>query len=342
MNDPLPVPTLDEVRGLLARLPGPDRVAEARAAEREARLTKPAGALGRLETIAAWVATWQGRHPPRIDRVLACVFAGNHGVAARGVSAYPAEVTAQMVANFEAGGAAINQICAAVGAHLEVLPLALDTPTADFTAAPAMSEGDCVAAFVAGMEAVADGIDLLCLGEMGIANTTAAAALACALFGGDAEDWAGPGTGVDAAGLGRKAAAIELAMAHHGDALGDPLEALRRVGGRELAAIAGAALAARLRRVPVLLDGYVSTAAAAVLEAASPGALDHCLVAHLSAEPGHRRLAEALNKRPLFDLAMRLGEGTGAALAVAVVRAAVAAHTGMATFGEAGVSGKDG
>ncbi|MFQ5958716.1 MAG: nicotinate-nucleotide--dimethylbenzimidazole phosphoribosyltransferase [Alphaproteobacteria bacterium] len=340
MHGPAPVSTLDEVRGLMARLPGPDRAAEARAAEREARLTKPAGALGRLEQISAWAATWQGRHPPRVDDVLACVFAGNHGVAARGVSAYPAEVTAQMVANFETGGAAINQICAAVGARLKVLPLALDAPTADFTAGPAMSDGECAAAFAAGMETVEDGVDLLCLGEMGIANTTAAAALACALFGGEAEDWAGPGTGVDEAGLGRKTAAIELAMATHGDALADPFEALRRVGGRELAAIAGAVLAARLGRVPVLLDGYVCTAAAAVLESAAPGALDHCLVAHLSAEPGHRRLAESLGKRPLFDLAMRLGEGTGAALAAAAVRAAVAAHTGMATFGEAGVSEK--
>jgi nicotinate-nucleotide--dimethylbenzimidazole phosphoribosyltransferase len=177
---------------------------------------------------------------------------------------------------------------------------------------------------------------------MGIANTTAAAALACALFGGGAAAWVGPGTGVDAAGIERKRAAVEAAMATHGAALGDPLEALRRVGGRELAAIAGAVLAARLRRVPVLLDGYVCCAAAAALHVAAPGALDHCLVAHLSAEPGHRRLAERLGKRPLLDLDMCLGEGTGATLAAAVVRAAVQAHCGMATFDEAGVDEKDG
>ncbi len=335
------VNTLDDVRRLAARLPGPDRRAAEQAAAREARLTKPAGALGRLERLAAWTAAWQARHPPRAESLLTCVFAANHGVAARGVSAYPAEVTAQMVANFEAGGAAINQICAAVGARLKVVPLALDAPTADFTVAAAMDDAECAAAVAQGAAAVEPDIDLLCLGEMGIANTTAAAALACALFGGAADAWIGPGTGVDAEGLGRKRAAVEAAMATHAGRLGDPFEALRRVGGRELAAIVGAVLAARLGRVPVLLDGYVCTAAAAVLHAAEPTALDHCLVAHLSTEPGHRRLVERLDKRPLLDLDMRLGEGTGATLAAGVVRAAVRAHSGMATFDEAQVSDKE-
>ncbi len=334
------VTTLDDARRLIARLPGPDQAAMDAAAAREGRLTKPPGALGRLEDLSAWVAAWQGRHPPRVESVLTCVFAGNHGVAARGVSAYPAEVTAQMVANFEAGGAAINQICAAVGARLRVIPLALDAPTADFTAAPAMDEAGCVEAFAQGMAAVEPGVDLLCLGEMGIANTTTAAALACALLGGAAHQWVGAGTGVDAGGLERKVAAVEAAMAAHADALADPFEALRRVGGRELAAIAGAVLAARLGRVPVLLDGYVCTAAAAVLHAVDPAALDHCVVAHLSAESGHRRLVERLGKKPLLDLGMRLGEGTGATLAAGVVRAAVRAHCGMATFESARVSDK--
>lgn len=342
MSAPPTVATLHDIRRLIARMPGPDVEAASAAAVREARLTKPAGALGRLEEISAWLATWQGRHPPRADSVLTCVFAANHGVAARGVSAFPADVTVQMVANFAAGGAAINQICAAVGARLEVVPLDLERPTADFTEAPAMGDAECAAAFATGMAAVGDDIDVLCLGEMGIANTTAAAALVCALFGGGAAAWVGPGTGVDSAGMGRKREAVEAAMATHGDALGDPLEALRRVGGRELAAIAGAVLAARLQRVPVLLDGYVCCAAAAVLHAAGPGALDHCLIAHLSAEPGHRRLAECLGKQPLFDFGMRLGEGTGATLAAAVVRAAVQAHCGMATFDEAGIGEKDG
>ena len=332
--------SLDDVRRLMAGLPGPDEAALAAALAREARLTKPAGALGRLEELAAWTAAWQGAHPPRAERLLACVFAGNHGVAAQGVSAFPAEVTAQMVANFEAGGAAINQICAVVGARLTVTPLMLETPTADFTQGPAMDEAECVAAMAAGMAAVEKGVDILCLGEMGIANTTAAAALACALFGGPAAGWVGAGTGVDDAGLARKTAAVEAAMAFHGAALADPFEALRRVGGRELAALAGAALAARLRRVPVLLDGYVCSAAAAVLFAADPGGLDHCQIAHLSVEPGHRRLVERLALAPLLDLAMRLGEGTGAVLAAGLVRAAVAAHNGMASFADAGVSEK--
>ena len=334
------VTSLDDVRRLMAALPGPDEAAAAAAAAREARLTKPAGALGRLEELSAWTAAWQGAHPPRADRIVVCVFAGNHGVADRGVSAFPASVTEQMVANFEAGGAAINQICAVVGARLKVVPLALDEPTEDFTGAPAMNEASCGAAIAAGMAVLEDGIDILCLGEMGIANTTSAAALSCALFGGPAADWVGAGTGVDDAGRARKRTAVEAAMATHGAALADPWEALRRVGGRELAAIAGAVLAARLARVPVLLDGYVCSAAAAVLAAAHSHALDHCQLAHLSVEPGHRRLAKRLNKTPLLDLAMRLGEGTGAALAAGLLRAAVQAHNGMATFADAGVSGK--
>lgn len=334
------VTSLDDVRRLMATLPGPHAAAAAEAAAREATLTKPAGALGRLEDLSAWTAAWQGVHPPRADNILVSVFAGNHGVAARGVSAFPPSVTEQMVANFEAGGAAINQICAVVGARLKVVPLALDEPTEDFSSAPAMSEAACVAAIASGMAAVEEDVDLLCLGEMGIANTTSAAALACALFGGSAADWVGAGTGVDDAGMDRKRAAVEAAMATHGAALADPWEALRRVGGRELAAIAGAVLAARIMRIPVLLDGYVCSAAAAVLAAAHDHGLDHCQLAHLSVEPGHKRLSERLNMKPLLDLAMRLGEGTGAALAAGLLRAAVQTHNGMATFADAGVSEK--
>ena len=339
MPDRTEIASLADVRALIRDLPGRDEEAADKAAAREAQLTKPAGALGRLEEITAWAAAWQGRHPPVAEAPLTCVFAGNHGVAARGVSAFPAEVTAQMVANFEAGGAAINQICEAAGARLKVVPLALGEPTADFTEAPAMSDAECAAAIATGMATVDRDADLLCVGEMGIANTTAAAALACALFGGVGADWAGPGTGVDGDGVSRKAAVIDAAMAHHGKALADPLEALRRVGGRELAAMVGAVIEGRRTRIPVLLDGYVCTAAAAVLHAAVPGGLDHCLLAHVSAEPGHRRLAERIGKAPLLDLGMRLGEGTGATLAAMLVRAALRAHRGMATFADAGVAG---
>jgi nicotinate-nucleotide--dimethylbenzimidazole phosphoribosyltransferase len=302
-------------------------------------LTKPAGSLGRLEELAIWLATWQARHPPRLDYPRTLVFAGNHGVAVRGVSAYPAAVTAQMVQNFIAGGAAVNQLCRVFDAGLKVYEMNLDMPTGDIVIEPAMSEQECAKAMAYGMMAVEPGIDVLALGEMGIANTTAAAALCAGLFGGGAELWTGPGTGVSGRALEAKRAAVAEAVARHRDTAGDAFDLLRRLGGLELAAITGAVTAARLGRVPVLLDGFASTAAAAILFAVDPHALDHCVVGHVSAEPGHRRLLEHLGQRPLFDLGMRLGEGSGATLAFAVLKAAVACHTGMATFAEAGVSG---
>lgn len=334
------------IADLLRDLPGPDAAAEAAVAAREARLTKPAGALGRLEGLTGWLAGWQGRAQPRLERVAALVFAGNHGVAARGVSAFPAEVTAQMVANFRAGGAAVNQLCAAFGVDLKVIPLDLERPTADFSAGPAMTALEFEAAFRAGMDNVAPGTDLLCVGEMGIANTTAAAALCLGLLGGRPEDWTGPGTGLGGDRLTAKAAVVaEAVAANGGHGPGGAglagLEALRRLGGRELAAIAGAVLAARRNRVPVLLDGYVTGAAAAALAAAAAGVLDHCRAAHVSAEPGHRRLLGRLGMTPLLDLEMRLGEASGAVLAVALARAALACHAGMATFDGAGVSGRE-
>jgi nicotinate-nucleotide--dimethylbenzimidazole phosphoribosyltransferase len=331
--------TFDEIRQLLVDLPGPDLEAGAAADAREGQLTKPAGSLGRLEEIARWMCLWQGRHPPRADRARVCVFAGNHGVAARGVSAYPADVTAQMVQNFIAGGGAVNQLAAMADADLRVYEMALDEPTEDFTRGPAMSEDDCARAITYGMMAVEDGIELLALGEMGIANTTAAAAICLALQGGDASDWTGPGTGVEGAALDAKITAVRDGVAANQAAMTEPLQVLRCLGGQEIAALTGAVIAARVARVPVLLDGYTCTAAAAVLHAIDPALLDHCLVAHLSAEPAHRDLAQRLGKRPLLDLDMRLGEASGAALAINIVRAAVACHTGMATFEEAAVSG---
>ncbi|MDE0409732.1 MAG: nicotinate-nucleotide--dimethylbenzimidazole phosphoribosyltransferase, partial [Alphaproteobacteria bacterium] len=250
MPDDVQLASLSAFRARVAAMPGPDEAAAERARAHDAQLTKPAGALGRLETLAQWAAAWQGRHPPRAERIQVLVFAGNHGVAARGVSAYPAAVTAQMVANFEAGGAAINQLCKVLGAALTVVPLDLDTPTGDMTEAPALGEADCVAALEAGMAAVDEAADLLCLGEMGIGNTTAAAALAAALCDGDGASWVGPGTGVDSEGLARKAAVVDAALARHAEVRRNPLAALGCVGGRELAAIAGAVVQARHRRVP--------------------------------------------------------------------------------------------
>jgi nicotinate-nucleotide--dimethylbenzimidazole phosphoribosyltransferase len=323
-------------------VPAGDAAAAAAVAARDATLTKPTGSLGRLEEIVAWLARWQGRSPPCLDRIEVLVFAGNHGVTAQGVSAYPTAVTAQMVANFAAGGAAINQLARAAGAHLRVMPLSLDRPTADFTAAPAMTEPDFLAAVDTGYEMVTAEADLICLGEMGIGNTTAAAALAAALFGGGGERWAGRGTGIDDAGLARKRAVIDRSLAYHARRLADPLACAAAFGGRELAAILGATLAARRRRMPVLLDGFVCTAAAAPLARLAPGALDHVMAAHVSAEAGHRMLLKELGLRPLLDLDMRLGEGSGAALAVLLLRAALACHTGMATFAQAGVAEKSG
>jgi nicotinate-nucleotide--dimethylbenzimidazole phosphoribosyltransferase len=340
MTPPPTIQSLDDAIKALKTLPGPDAEAAKACSAREGQLTKPPGALGRLEEISLWLCQWQGRHPPSLGAAKAQVFAGNHGIAAKGVSAYPADVTTQMVANFEAGGAAINQLCQIFGVGFAVDALALDRPTEDFTQNPAMTESECVDAFVFGMGAVTDGTDVLCLGEMGIGNTTAAAALALALYGGDGADWTGAGTGVSGKTLENKTKIVNQAVEFHRSRLGQPMQALRCLGGREMAAIAGAVLAARYRQVPVLLDGYVATVAAAVLDAQHPGALDHCQVGHVSAEPGHRRLLEKLDKTALLDLDMRLGEATGAVLAIEVLRAAVACHTGMATFSAAGVSGK--
>jgi nicotinate-nucleotide--dimethylbenzimidazole phosphoribosyltransferase len=341
MQSPAKTP-FDDIRALVRALPGPDREAAAAVRARDATLTTPPGSLGRLEEIAEWLAAWQGTASPKIERPLAVVFAGNHGVVAQGVAAFPQAVTGQMVANFRAGGAAINQLCAAFGMGLKVFELALEKPTRDFTQGPAMEEAECAATVAYGMEAIAEGADLLCVGEMGIGNTTVAAAVAHALHGGEPEDWVGPGTGVDAEGLKRKADAVRRGMALHRDHLSDPLEVLRRLGGRELAAMCGAILAARTARIPVLIDGYVATAAASVLHVMEPSALDHCLAAHRSAEPAHGALLERIGKAPLLDLGMRLGEASGAALAAALVRAAARLHTGMATFGEAGVSDREG
>lgn len=334
------VRTLGDIRRLLRGLPGADVGAAERAAQREPQLTKPPGALGRLEDVSRWLAAWQGRHPPEVERVGVRVFAGSHGVVVHGVSAYPPEVTAQMVANFEAGGAAVNQLCIAVGADLRIEAIEIARPTRDFTEAPAMNEDEFAQAFAIGMDSVAASMDLLCVGEMGIGNTTAAAAVSHGLFGGEARDWTGAGTGLEGEALIHKIAIVGKAVRLHKDAAVDALDILRRMGGRELAAIAGAVAAARYRRIPVLLDGYVSTAAAAAIEVFRKGGLDHCEVGHVSAEAGHRRLLQRLNKRPLLDLGMRLGEGTGAVLASSVVRAAAACHAGMATFGAAGVSDK--
>jgi nicotinate-nucleotide--dimethylbenzimidazole phosphoribosyltransferase len=340
MLDPKSIASFAEMRRILAEFPGPDLEAARETAAREGQLTKPAGALGRLEELAAWLATWQGKAPPAVNHPRVAVFAGNHGVASLGVSAFPAAVTKQMVLNFTHGGAAVNQLCKNADADLRVYEMSLDHPTQDFTQMPALGEVDTARAMAYGMMAVEPGVDLLCVGEMGIANTTAAAAMAAALFGGTGSDWAGPGTGVHGAQLARKAEVIDLGLARHRNVFADPLAILAALGGHELAAIAGAVMAARMARVPVILDGFATTVAASVLLKLDAHALDHCIVAHCSAEPGHKRLLEKIAKKPLLDFGMRLGEASGAALCIPILRAAALCHSGMATFAEAGVSDK--
>ena len=333
--------TISAFREALRAAPGPDAGAVGAAVARNGQLTKPPGALGRLEDLAIWMAGWQGTDRPHVDTPQVIVFAGNHGVTARGVSAFPAAVTEQMVLNFRAGGAAINQLARCFGARMDVHALALERPTADFTDSPAMTEAELLEALSLGWEAVDPAIDLLVVGEMGIGNTTSAAALAHAICGGDAAGWVGRGTGVDDAGLALKARVVAEGVARHPDTRQDGIEALRCLGGRELAAMAGAIARARSLRIPVLLDGFICTAAAACLEAAHKGALDHCLAAHVSAEAGHGPLLAHLGKVPLMSLGLRLGEGSGAALAIGILKGAVACQSGMATFAEAGVSGAE-
>ena len=328
--------TLDDVRAALTSLPVPDAKARDAATERNAQLTKPPGALGRLEALAIWYAGWRGDARPRIEAPQVIVFAGNHGVTSQGVSAFPADVTAQMVANFQAGGAAVNQLASAVDARLDVQALSLDRPTEDFTQRPAMDDAEFLAALATGWSAVDAAADVLVVGEMGIGNTTSAAAIAHALYGGSPQDWVGRGTGVDDAGLARKAGVVARGVARH--AGGDGVDILKTLGGRELAGMAGAILRARHLCIPVILDGYICTAAAACLEATRAGALDHCIAGHLSAEGAHEALLERLAKPPLLRLDMRLGEASGGTLAIAILKGALACHSGMATFAEAGVS----
>ena len=333
--------TADDFNRWTARAPQADEQVFQQACALQGQLTKPPGALGRLEDVACWLASWQGRLRPRVQAVDVTVFAGNHGVTARGVSPFPAEVTRQMVLNFEAGGAAINTLASVFGYRLSVVPIELERPTADFSRDAAMSAADCLAALNMGAAAVRAEADLAVFGEMGIGNTTTASALAAAVLGGSGGDWAGRGTGHDDAGVQLKARVIDEALALHEAHLDTPFEILRRLGGREIAAMAGAIIAARMRHVPVVLDGFVVTAAAALTAMSGQGGLDHCLAGHVSAEQAHRTMLERLELVPLLDLGMRLGEGTGAALAVQVVRAAAATHGGMATFAEAGVSDRE-
>lgn len=339
MTDHLPQP-FAEFAELLSTLPAGDEAAVETVRLRDGTLTKPLGSLGRLEELVEFLARWQGKGSPTLASPMVAIFAGNHGVTKQGVSAFPSEVTAQMVANFTNGGAAISQLCALHEINLRVFELALELPTGDITEEAAMDDQSCAATIAYGMEAIAGSPDLLCIGEMGIGNTTVAAAVCAALFGGSGEDWVGRGTGVDNAGLERKSAAVDKALARHQGDLDHPLKVMARLGGRELAGMLGAIIAARHRNIPVIVDGFVATAAAAVAFAVNPAALDHCIFAHVSAENAHQRALTAMGKEPLLNLGMRLGEGSGAALGAVMVKTALHLHQNMATFEEAAVAGQ--
>ncbi|MEP9374104.1 nicotinate-nucleotide--dimethylbenzimidazole phosphoribosyltransferase [Mesorhizobium sp. KR1-2] len=318
----------DDFRVLMTRLPAGDEAAGERVRAQFDRAEKPKGSLGRLEDLAAWLATWSGR-PPAVNRPLVAIFAGNHGVARHGISPRPVEATARAVELTAAGGAAINQICLANDVALKVFDLALHLPTEDITQDAALDERGCAATMAFGMEAIA-GTDLLCIGDLGVGNSTVAAAMLAALHGGSGADWVGQGSGADAAMIAHKAKVVDAALAFHGNHLKDPLEVLRRVGGREFAAIAGAILAARMEKIPFVLDGLAAIASASVLQALNPRALEHCVVAQLSPEPAFCKAVERLGMRPLLDLGLAHAEGAGAALAAGLIKAAALCSTGMA------------
>ena len=324
-------------------LPSMDESYYQQARARQHALTKPRGSLGRLEDIACWLAGWQRRVRPSADTIGVHLYVGNHGITEQGVSPYPQEVTAQMVDNFVVGGAAVNQLCGLYGYGLQVHVADLQTPTRDFSRQTAMDEDTCLRAVKEGYESVRGGNeDIVVLGEMGIGNSTSAAALCHACFGGNVEDWVGRGSGLEPQGLARKRDVIRKAITLHTgqDTQLSPWRCLQTFGGYEIAACLGAILAARERSTVVILDGFICCSAAAVLYCYKQELLDHCLFGHMSAETGHALLLERMDKKPLLSLAMRLGEGSGGVLAASLVQAAVICHNGMASFVDAGVSDK--
>jgi len=333
--------------------------AAAAARRRQDTLTKPAGSLGRLEELAVSLAGMQGSPRPALERVHIAVFAADHGVAAEGVSAYPQAVTVEMVRNFAAGGAAIAVLARTLHATLEVVdvgtaadpgPLAgvisqrAGAGTANFCTGPAMAEEQLEIALAAGRDAAqrarGAGAQLFIGGEMGIGNTTSATAITCALLDLAPDAVVGPGTGLERAGIAHKAEVVRAALERHRAELDTPLAVLRRLGGFEIAALTGAYAACAQHGIPVMVDGFIAGAAALVAARLCPGAAGWFFHSHVSAEPGHAYVLRALGAKPLLDLGMRLGEGSGAAVAVPLLRLACALHNEMATFGEAGVSGR--
>ncbi|MCF6302432.1 MAG: nicotinate-nucleotide--dimethylbenzimidazole phosphoribosyltransferase [Devosiaceae bacterium] len=333
--------TFTDFTKLLKEMPSGSQDAVDSVRQHDAQLTKPLGSLGKMDDLVEFLARWQEKEKPTLNNPMIAIFAGNHGVAAQNVSAFPASVTVQMVANFTNGGAAISQIARQHELNLRVFELALEIPTGDISVEAALDDKTCAATIAYGMEAIAGEPDLLCIGEMGIANTTIAAAIFAALFGGTGSDWVGAGTGMDEAGIAHKAEIVDRALALHKDNLNDPFAVLSRLGGREFAAMLGAIISARHHKIPVIIDGFVATAAAAIAHKVNPASLEHCMFAHVSGEHAHQRALTAMNKSALLDLGLRLGEGSGAALAAVLVKTALYTHQNMATFEQAAVSGKN-
>lgn len=322
-----PEVAMAEIASLVAEFPGPDLEAATKVLERDRVLAKPRGGYGKLEALTEWLASWQGRHPPRLERPAICVFAGNHGVAMREVSTRGLGATANRVAAFGAGKGAINAVAGPLDADFRVFELALEAPTADFTKGPAMSDGDCARAMAYGMMAVEQGVDAVILGQIGVGGDVSAAALMAALHGGDPADWIDGGGERGPA----KQATVTAGVAAHKGQIGDAFDALRRLGGYEIAAMVGAIVAARMGRAPVVLDGGVAAAAAAVVAAQAPGGADHCVLGHIEASDAARRMAAALGKTPILDLGLNVGEGVGATLATHLLRAAANLHSDVAT-----------
>lgn len=327
-------PSTASLRAEAATMPGPSLEAERALAERAGSVLRPPGALARLDDLAAWIAGWSGKAKPVVERPAVLVFAGDHGVAADGVSAFPSDITAAMLRAVETGQATVNAMATSVGATVRVIDVGVGEPTANLRVEAAMSAERFANAFSAGRDAVATcDTDLIVVGELGIGNTTAAAAVSAALIGGHVDRFVGRGTGVDDVAFAHKTTVVADAVARIAS-VSDPLEILREVGGTELAAMAGAMVEARARSVPLLLDGYIATAPALALAAVDRSLVAHARAAHRSAEPGHQLALDALGLDALLDLDMRLGEGTGAVAAIPLVRAACAAVSNVATFDE--------
>lgn len=317
---------LDDIRALVESAPIGDAKAEQDAIARQNSIRQAPGGLGRMGEIVAHLAKWQGTSKPSIDSPMVAIYASSHGIVKHNIASRPNASTQKMVEMLKTGAAATNHIAAAGGAGLRVFEMAVEKPTADFTESPAMSEKELAATIAFGMEAIAEKPDLLVLGETGVGGGTAAAAVACAMFGGNATYWVRAGDWVPPEVVDARVDVVRKAMSTHRGHLGDPLEVLRRVGGREISALVGAIIAARMQGIPVMLDVFSTCVAAAVVHAIKPGAADHCMAGHLSSEPAHQALLDRLGQTPLLDLGLRCSEGAGASATIGLLKAACAAN----------------